>query len=178
VATIDGLINKDQYIRGLQVDITIIDPNQSSETRKVRVNSDGVFNFQTVIDEDIINGTYVVFAKYRDKKSPEIAVDIKYEGNNLPSKFPQWIKNSVQWWAEGKINEFDFILALQHLVRTGVLSLPEEKQVDVYDESKTLGVKIPKYLKQTSLWWIQEKISDEEFVAGIQYLMKKEFLVI
>ena len=178
IANIDGLINKDQYISGVQVDLTIIDPNQSIEKRRVRVNSDGVFNFQTVIDKDIVNGTYTAFATYLNKKSPEIAIDIQYEGDEKKSKFPQWIKNSVQWWAEDKINEYDFVLGIQHLIRTGILNPPENQAIDNYEEKNTFGVKIPKYVKQTSLWWVQGKISDDEFIAGIQYLMKKGILVI
>jgi len=180
VASVDGLINEDMYISGVQVDITIIDPNQSLETRKVRVSSDGIFNFQTVIDESIINGTYTVFANYRDKKSHEIAVDIQYEGKDIQSKIPQWIKNSVKWWAEDKINEHDFILGIQYLIRNGVLNPPssENQKVEDLEENPVLGIKIPKYVKQTALWWTQGKITDDEFIDGVQYLMKKGFIVI
>ncbi len=179
VASVDGLINKDMYISGALVHITIIDPNQSLETRKVRVSSDGAFSFQTVVDESIMNGTYTVFANYRDQKSPEVAVEITYEGDENQSKFPQWIKNSVRWWAEDKINEYDFILGIQHLIRIGVLNPPssENQKVEDLGENQALGVKIPKYVKQTALWWTQDKITDE-FVDGVQYLMKKCIFVI
>ncbi len=180
VASVDGLINKDMYISGVQVEITVIDPNQSIETREVRVSSDGGFNYQTVVDESIINGTYTVFANYRDKKSHEITVDIQYEGEDIQSKIPQWIKNSVKWWAEDKINEHDFILGIQHLIRTGVLNPPssENQNVADFEENQALEAKIPKYVKQTALWWTQDKITDDEFVDGVQYLMKKGILVI
>ena len=180
VASVDGLINKDMYISGLQVQITIVDPNQSVETRQVRVSSDGVFNFQTVVDESIVNGTYTVFANYRDNKSHEIAVDIQYEGEDVQSKIPQWIKNSVKWWAEGKINEHDFILGIQHLIRQGILNppSPENQTVEDYEENQALGVKIPNYVKQNALWWSQDKITDDEFFDGVRYLIKKGILVI
>jgi len=180
VASLDGLINKDMYISGIQVDITIIDPNQLIETRKVRVSSDGVFNFQTVVDQSMVNGTYTVFANYRDNKSHEIAVDIQYEGDDVQSKIPQWIKNSVKWWAEDKINEHDFILGIQHLIRQGILNPPssENQTVEDYVEKQAFGVKIPNYVKQNALWWTQDKITDDEFFDGVQYLMKKGILVI
>jgi hypothetical protein len=179
-AEVGGMINKTQYIQGVQVDITIIDPNEISQNRKVRVASDGVFNFHTVLDENTLNGTYTVFAQYRDKKSPEIAIDIQYQGEENSSKIPQWIKNSVKWWAEDKISEMDFILGMQDLIRKGILNPPtlENQTVDEYEENKPFGVKIPKYVKQTSLWWTEDKITDEEFVDGIQYLIKKGYLVI
>ncbi len=180
VASVDGLISKDMYISGIQVDITIIDPNQLIETRKVRVSSDGVFNFQTVVDESIINGTYTVFASYRDKKSDEITVDIQYEGVDVQSEVPQWIKNSVKWWAEDKINEHDFILGIQHLIRKGILNppSPENQTVEDFEENQALGVKIPNYVKQNALWWTQDKITDDEFFDGVRYLIKKGILVI
>jgi hypothetical protein len=180
MASLEGLINEEMYISGLQVEITVIDPNQEMDTREVRVSSDGFFNFQTVVDESIINGTYTVFAKYRGEKSEEIAVDIKYQGEENESKIPQWIKNSVKWWAEDKINELDFILGIQHLIRTGVLnpSSAEKQNVEDIEDEVVFGVKIPKYVKQTSLWWTEGKITDEEFVNSIQYLIKKGILVI
>ena len=180
VASVDGLINKDMYISGLQVQITIIDPNQSIETREIRVSSDGVFNFQTVVDESIVNGTYTVFANYRDNKSHEIALDIQYEGENDQSEFPQWVKNSVKWWAEDKINEHDFILGIQYLIRQGILNppSPENQTVEDYEENQPFGVKIPNYVKQNALWWSQDKITDDEFLDGVRYLIKKGILVI
>ena len=146
----------------------------------MRVNSDGAFNFQTVLDENTLNGTYTIFAQYRDKKSSEISLDIQYEGEEDHSKIPQWIKNSVKWWAEDKINEMDFILGIQDLIRKGILNPPtlENQTVDEYEENKPLSVKIPKYVKQTSLWWTEDKISDQEFVDSMQYLIKKGYLVI
>ena len=180
VASINGLINKDMYISGAQVYITIIDPNQLLQTRQVRVSSDGVFDFQKVVDESVINGTYTIFANYRDEKSHEITLDIQYEGDDEQSKIPQWIKNSIKWWAEDKINEHDFILGIQYLIRNGILNppSPENQSIENNEESQALGIKIPKYVKQNALWWSQDKITDDEFFDGVQYLMKKGFLVI
>ncbi|NIM25384.1 MAG: hypothetical protein GTN35_05020 [Nitrososphaeria archaeon] len=191
-ASVEGLINHTQYISGVQVEITVIDPNQNVNERTVRVSSDGTFSYETIIDETILNGTYTVFAKYRDVKSHEVAVEIQYEGEDDDSKIPQWIKNSVRWWAEDKINEHDFILGIQDLIRKGILNPPNPENLtieefydtqiitssDTTERSQISGVKIPKYVKQTSFWWVEGKISDKEFVDGIQYLIKKGYLII
>jgi len=180
VASVDGLINKDQYRPGIQVDITIIDPNQSIETRKVRVSSDGVFNFQVVISGDEGIGSYVVQATYRGKISPETSFVVTPKGEIEPSKIPQWIQNSVKWWAEDKISDLDFVLGIQHLIREGILNPPslEEKIADSFEPNKTIGVKIPLFVKQTALWWSQDKITDDEFFDGVEYLIKKGIIVI
>ena len=118
-----------------------------------------------------------MFANYRDKKSQEIVVDIQYEGEKTESKIPKWIKNSVKWWAEDKIDELDFILGIQHLIRVGVLNPPSSENQE-NEENQAFSLKIPKYVKQTALWWTEDKITDEEFVNSLQYLMKKGYLVI
>ena len=180
LASLDGLITKDQYISGLQVDITITDPNELIETRKVRVNSAGVFSFQIVISESKGIGAYVVHATYRDKTSPETTFVMTPEGKIEQSEIPQWIKNSVRWWAEDKINEVDFVLGIQHLIREGILNppSPENQTVTKYEENKTIAVKIPNYVKQNALWWTQDKITEDEFFDGVRYLIIKGILAI
>ncbi|MEJ2260012.1 MAG: hypothetical protein P8X78_05865 [Nitrosopumilaceae archaeon] len=54
----------------------------------------------------------------------------------------------------------------------------ENFKVDYLEENISFEVKIPKYIKQTSLWWVEEKISEQEYVDCLQYLLKKEYIVI
>jgi len=36
---------------------------------------------------------------------------------------PSWIKNNAGWWIEGKISDTEFVLALQYLVKTGIITV-------------------------------------------------------
>ena len=38
--------------------------------------------------------------------------------------------------------------------------------------------KVPSWMKNTALWWAQGKISDQEFLSGVQFLTDKKILVI
>lgn len=38
--------------------------------------------------------------------------------------------------------------------------------------------KVPSWMKNTALWWAQDKISDQEFLSGLQFLTDKKILVI
>jgi len=180
IADVNGTINKERYISGVQVEITSIDPNQQIQNRKVRVNSDGVFSFDTILNDNTVNGTYTVFAKYRDEKSPEIIFEVQPEINEFEKGIPSWVKNSVKWWAQDQIDEYSFISGIQHLIRSGILNPPLQEGITIDDigGEQSFGVKIPKYVKQTSLWWTDGRISDQEFVDGIKFLMTKGYLVI
>ena len=37
---------------------------------------------------------------------------------------PAWVKNNASWWADGTITDTEFINGIQHLIKTGVISLP------------------------------------------------------
>ena len=178
VASVDGLISKSKYVSGVPVEITMKDPNNIITIKKVIPNSDGIFSYQTIISEQTVTGDYRVSAKFRDVKSSEVAFHISSNMENKQSKIPQWIKNSVKWWAEDKISDLDLVLGIQHLIREGILNPPNSEDQKSFKNNGVIGVKIPKFIKQTSIWWTEGIISDDEFIAGIQFMIKKGYIVI
>ena len=44
-------------------------------------------------------------------------------GGETISSIPEWIKNNAVWWVEGKISDTEFVLALQYLVKTGIITV-------------------------------------------------------
>ena len=39
------------------------------------------------------------------------------------SSIPEWVKNNAEWWIEGKISDTEFTMALQYLVKTGIITV-------------------------------------------------------
>ena len=39
------------------------------------------------------------------------------------SSIPEWVKNNAEWWIEEKISDVEFTMALQYLVKTGIINL-------------------------------------------------------
>ena len=44
-------------------------------------------------------------------------------GEETISSIPEWVKNNAVWWVEGKISDTEFVLALQYLVKTGIITV-------------------------------------------------------
>ena len=40
---------------------------------------------------------------------------------------PDWVKNTAGWWAVGAIDDTEFTLALQYLVKTGIITVNSTK---------------------------------------------------
>ena len=119
--------------------------------------------------------------------------------------FPLWLKTTAVWWGEDKISDNDFVYALQYLVDKKILVLPqieipepecgpglvldeltdeciipEESDsngifVDTIDAQKNIVVS---WIKLTTLWWGQDKISDQDFINALQYLVENNVLIL
>ena len=37
------------------------------------------------------------------------------------AEVPSWIKNNAGWWADGIINDEDFAMGIQYLVKNGII---------------------------------------------------------
>ena len=88
----------------------------------------------------------IVYAKYVDSTLPDglsseiiSAAIVKISGQDMDSlldkinpnfridksveKVPSWIKNNAGWWADDQIPESDFLSGINHLVKTGIISI-------------------------------------------------------
>jgi len=69
----------------------------------------------------------------------------------------------VPQWIVGTISDYNF---LKFLVDKNTVSLSP-------DYTLKESVKIPTWYKTNAVWWSEKKISDVEFVNGLQYLLDK-----
>ena len=99
---------------------------------------------------------------------------------------PQWIKNSAGWWSDGQINDETFIQGIEFLIQEQIIDVPVEANVskekntnikfdEIVDEKVT---RIPDWVKNTTGWWSEGLLSDEEFTNSIKYLIENGTIVI
>jgi len=118
---------------------------------------------------------------------------------------PSWIKNLAVWWAEDKISDQDFVYTLQYLVQKHLLVIPKPKIIEpecgpglvleettnecvIQNNSEPHGIFVDavdehqkivlSMIKVTTLWWGQDKISDEDFINALQYLVENKIIIL
>ncbi len=178
VATIWGFLNDTSNVVGIPVILNITKPDGSTEQRTVRPSADEKFQIQFVIDRETQIGTYLIAASYISGRTQTVTFDVVSDTNLLLNQTstdtPPWIKNDVKKWVEGKISDRDFVLAVQELIRIGVI-LPPKPEVEL--ENIDI-IKIPKWVKLSAEWWIDDMVSDEEFRDAMRFLVKKGIMII
>lgn len=72
----------------------------------------------------------------------------------------------VSQWANGAISDYAF---LKFLADKNVIKLQD-------DHTVMESIKIPTWYKTNGFWWTDRKISDSEFVKGLQYLLDRKII--
>jgi hypothetical protein len=92
---------------------------------------------------------------------------------NVPTKnvaseieVPSWIKNNARWWADGTIEDSDFISGIKFLVNQQIIKIPQTAQ------GASSSQHIPQWIKSNAKWWAEGTITTSDFVLGVQYLIK------
>ena len=78
---------------------------------------------------------------------------------------PSWVKNSAGWWADGSIDDADFIKGIEYLISEKIIL------VDTDLEHSKESEDIPSWVKNSAGWWADDQIGDNTFVQGLQYLV-------
>jgi len=87
--------------------------------------------------------------------------------NTLEITIPDWIKTVASVWCNDKIDNAEFIDAVQYLIDNHIITVSETSLG--YDSSQA----IPSWVKGNACWWSQDKITSEEFAYGIEYLIQQ-----
>jgi hypothetical protein len=109
-------------------------------------------------------------------------IDIEYSGSKDTAEFnvvdlgktvfPFWLKQIGYSWINGDISDGALIDAIQKSDNDKWNAIIE------IDENNFDSIHIPKWVKTTTTWWLEEKISDDDFANAIQYLVEKEIILL
>ena len=84
-----------------------------------------------------------------------------------PTHIPEWVRPIAKWWAEGQIEDSEFIDAVGFLISNRIMDIPNVNSGEKSNED------IPLWIKDRSEWWAEGQIDDSDFVSGIHYMIEK-----
>lgn len=108
-------------------------------------------------------------------KEGKYQIEIEYDGQKSSTEFeivdagnivlPFASDVVVSKWTDNTVSDYIFMkfLADNHMVSLQGRTLNE-------------GTKIPSWYKTNGLWWMDKKITDAEFVNGLQYLLDRNII--
>ena len=95
------------------------------------------------------------------------------------TQIPNWIKNTAGWWANDEISEIEFLTGIEYLINNNIISIyftPCVAKIENQDSSSTNLV--PGWVKNNAGWWAANQIDDDDFINGIEYLIKEQIIIV
>jgi len=131
-------------------------------------------NFENKIDDIKFEKFKLILDKIKENNIEIVTMDsipqILWEKS---LDIPEWIKNNADWWSNNQINDSDFVLGIEYMLKEEIIKIPQLPESESGDDQK-----IPDWVKNNAGWWAQDLISDGDFVSGIEYLVKKGILIV
>ncbi len=101
-----------------------------------------------------------------------IPIAIHENKNNNSISLTDSIKNDIQLWSDGKINDSKIIDIVNYLIENKIIKID-----NISSESLEIK-KIPSWIKIIVSWWIDDQIDDESFFKILEFLTQKQIIPI
>ena len=104
-----------------------------------------------------------------------ILVSTPYSSAQEVAQIPSWIKNVSGWWANDEISEQEFLSGIEYLINNNIITI---SSIPCGTFGTSSSEAVPNWLKNTAGWWSEDLIEDIEFVNGLEYLIKKQIVIV
>ena len=179
--------------------ITIHDPHgffnsvniDVTEPTKSNLSANFAFDFAKSLDNS--NVVFEAWNLKRESALKEIpgllkVTDTKIETPTEPETIhtdtpqrppiPEWIKSNAAWWGKGAIDDNEFTNGIGYMIQKQIINVPgllkknTSPDVGLMDQPAFTPV-VPAWVKNNALWWSEDKLTDDDFITGIKYLLEK-----
>ena len=102
---------------------------------------------------------------------------------------PEWIKYSVEAWVDNNISDEEFLALIENILNENISPKETETQVKLKNTEKRIVTgempelgrqhdykPVPNWVKNRAQWWIDDKITDAQFLKTLHYLQKSGHL--
>ena len=90
------------------------------------------------------------------------------------TQVPTWVKDVAGWWAEDEISQGEFLAGIEYLINNNIIML----DFVPCSMPTAQGGMVPDWVKNNAKWWSEDLINSNDFVNGIEYLVKKQIIAI
>ena len=122
--------------------------------------------FDSMMDSVQINSIDV---KDSSENSSENSSDTSSTSSHV---IPDWMEHNARWWNEGQIDDQTMISAIEFLAEHEIITMPSEKEIDVYkiSQSHYPDYEVYDMIKHNAWYWAEHDLGEEYLLKGIVYL--------
>ncbi|WP_299291735.1 hypothetical protein [Nitrosopumilus sp.] len=104
------------------------------------------------------------------------------------SIFPQWIRQTTEIWVKGDITDAEYLALIENVLNNNILPIEIVDEINLKHTAKMVVKDIPElsqnvdidliplWTKDRAQWWVEGKITDEQFLRTIHVLRESGYL--
>jgi murein DD-endopeptidase MepM/ murein hydrolase activator NlpD len=89
-------------------------------------------------------------------------------------RVPSWVKTTSEFWVRGDVADDDFTNGLGYLVQERIIDVGDKVEQEELAPEQVQN--IPSWIKQTTQWWIDGLVPEDQFLEGIRYMMETKII--
>ncbi len=109
-------------------------------------------------------------------------MSVQYSFAESEVEIPGWVRQIAKFYSEGSTSDAEFSNALEHLIKTGVITSPRISIID--EETKFMNevtgnenpVVVPSWIQNNAKWFAEGMIGPTEFAQGIEFMIANEII--
>ena len=138
------------------------------------------FTGSTTIKVSEGDSVYAKYGNLSDTTTIKVSRTLATQNDKPPIIIPDWIKELANWWANDQIDDETFVEGIQFLISEGVIIVPPIEETNTGESTiePPSTLQIPEWIKNNAKWWYEGKITNEDFVNGLQYLVKNGIIIV
>jgi len=92
---------------------------------------------------------------------------------------PTWVQTTAKFWVDGDVEDKDFTGGIGYLLQERIIDLEDEIVEETPPkEQKTASESVPKWIMQTTQWWINGEVPEDQFLEGIKWLVQNRIILV
>jgi len=139
--------------------------------KSIEINPDNKVTQNYLVSLEKIKKKYSLDKFENPTEKPEFLQRLDDKAEAKEKKIPYWVKNNAEWWSKDKINDNDFISAIEYLIENKIINL----RTYGTDPGAVSGV-VPDWVKNYAGWWSMGVITDDDFLTGMEWLVRNNII--
>ena len=114
------------------------------------------------------------------ENSVETAENSQADVDSESHLLPTWIKTTAKFWSQNEIDDVTFKLGIQYLIEKKIIKLSDNVYSSFHEQEDHSAIYsvIPSWVKNNASLWAENKITDSDFLNGLEFLVNKKIILI
>lgn len=131
-------------------------------------------------DDENPEGQETLLESPSEKNSENTEADPLADVDSEPKLLPTWIKTTAKFWSQNQIDDVTFTLGIQYLIEEKIIKLSDDLYSSTNEQGSIFATEpiIPSWIKTNASLWVENQITDADFLNGIEFLVNERIILI